>query len=304
MYAATAWDPDGPGPAGALVVLGGDFSVIGDTVAARIAAYDAAGNHCTPIGTGIAGTVRSLLALPNGHLIAGGTFASAGGVSALNIARWNGTFWTGVGGGIAGSVHALLVLPNGDIVAAGQFVAAGGIAAANIARWDGIAWSALGSGTNGLVRALAVAPNGDVIAGGDFSLPAARIARWTNGAWQPLGSGLANEVRGVAALPNGDVLAAGNFPENVARWNGSVWSGVSPTSMFEFGQSLSWLPSGSLVLGTQGFAKAYVWNGASFQHLVSVTGGTLGPGGPTSVIHAVTNAANGHIVVAGDFRAS
>ncbi|HEX6812466.1 MAG TPA: hypothetical protein VF384_12635 [Planctomycetota bacterium] len=139
VYAATSWDPDGPGPAGALVVLAGDFAVGGDAVASRIAAYDAASNHCTPIGAGVDGQVRAVLALPNGDLLAGGAFTLAGGAPAANIARWNGTAWTGVGGGIAGSVHALVLLSNGDIVAAGQFGAAGGSASRcpQPASWSG-----------------------------------------------------------------------------------------------------------------------------------------------------------------------
>ncbi len=39
-YATTTWDPDGAGPAEALLVVAGDFSMAGNTLASRIAARD------------------------------------------------------------------------------------------------------------------------------------------------------------------------------------------------------------------------------------------------------------------------
>jgi hypothetical protein len=58
--------------------------------------------------------------------VAGGSFNTAGGVSAFGIARWDGTTWSPLGSGIsAGYVFALTTLPNGDVVAGGDFYFAG-----------------------------------------------------------------------------------------------------------------------------------------------------------------------------------
>lgn len=98
---------------------------------------------------GTDGDVRAVAVLPDGSLVAGGSFSTAGGVLVNKIARWNGSSWAPLGNGMNGSVSALALMPNGDVVAGGDFTTAGGMAANRVARWDGTAWSALGSGFNG-----------------------------------------------------------------------------------------------------------------------------------------------------------
>jgi hypothetical protein len=153
--------------------------------------------------------------LPNGDLVAGGTFTTAGGVAANYVARWDGSAWSELGSGTSSTVLALTVLPNGDLVAGGVFSAAGGVPANCIARWNGTAWSALGSGTTGSVEALAVLPNGDLVAGGQFvnagGIPANRVARWNGIAWSALGGGLNGTVSALAAQPNGQIAVGGGF---------------------------------------------------------------------------------------------
>src|SRR5262245_58935348 len=93
--------------------------------------------------------VFAMTTLPNGDLVAGGKFTTAGAVIANNIARWDGSSWSALGTGMAGSnsqVNALSSLPNGDLVAGGGFTTAGGADAKRIARWNGTAWSAQGTG--------------------------------------------------------------------------------------------------------------------------------------------------------------
>ena len=81
------------------------------------------------------------LAVYNNELIAGGFFDSINGMSANNIAKWDGTNWTPLGSGTSqifgnGTVEALAVL-NGELYAGGWFDAAGGIPASYIAKWGG-----------------------------------------------------------------------------------------------------------------------------------------------------------------------
>jgi hypothetical protein len=81
--------------------------------------------------------VGALTTLPNGDVVAGGYFTTAGGVAANNIARWNGTSWSPLGTGLIGGVPdvgALTTLPNGDLAAGGYFTAAGGSVSAYFAR--------------------------------------------------------------------------------------------------------------------------------------------------------------------------
>ncbi|HEU4419548.1 MAG TPA: hypothetical protein VFT55_11460, partial [Planctomycetota bacterium] len=171
------------------------------------------------------GFLQALTTLPNGDLVAGGRFTTAGGVSANYIARWKGTSWSTLGPGLsiipsALPPFALAVLPNGDLVAGGYFTAAGGVSANNIARWNGTSWSALGSGLSGgafgsPVRALAVLPNGDLVAGGEFTtaggVGANYVARWNGTIWSAVGSGMNGYAYALTTLRNGDVVAGGGF---------------------------------------------------------------------------------------------
>ena len=78
-------------------------------------------------------------------LIAGGSFGTAGGTPAHNIAQWDGTSWSALGQGVNGKVNALTIY-KGNLIAGGEFTLAGGVSANYIAQWDGTAWSPLGSG--------------------------------------------------------------------------------------------------------------------------------------------------------------
>ncbi|MFN9757933.1 MAG: hypothetical protein ACK58X_16125, partial [Planctomycetota bacterium] len=94
---AAMWDPDGPGPQGPRLVVGGEFIVAGNAVANRIAAQDPSTGVWSALGGGMNSRVSALAVLPNGDLVAGGSFSSASLVSANCIARWNGSAWSALG---------------------------------------------------------------------------------------------------------------------------------------------------------------------------------------------------------------
>ena len=87
------------------------------------------------------------LALLGGSLYAAGDFTTAGGVTANNIARWDGASWHPLGDGVDGLVLDLEVVGT-DLYATGWFTEAGGESARGIAKWDGSGWVALGYGLN------------------------------------------------------------------------------------------------------------------------------------------------------------
>ncbi|MFZ9882259.1 MAG: hypothetical protein ACO3QC_12755, partial [Phycisphaerales bacterium] len=122
--------------------------------------------------------------MPNGDIVVGGDFTSAGGVAAQYIARWDGTRWSALGSGLDGPVRCLAVLPNGDLIVGGTFSTAGGQPSLRLARWNGSAWSRnsgsfLGTALSS-VDAIAVLPNGGFAIAGSFggSSPYRNIARW------------------------------------------------------------------------------------------------------------------------------
>jgi len=221
----------------------------------RIARWD--GSAWFALGAGMNSEVAALTLLPNGDIVAGGTFTTAGGAPANRVARWDGSTWHPLGSGVDLDVWALATLPNGDVVAGGFFFSAGGNPASNIARWDGSTWHALGAGTNSVVEALLVLPNGDLIAGGNFShaggVRVDGIARWDGRAWSALGLG-PGLVLCLANLPNGDVVAGGRFTmasvgaNNIARWDGSGWHAFG-SGLGDRARALAVLPDGDLVAG-------------------------------------------------------
>ena len=100
VRALQAFD-DGSGMA---LYAGGDFAAAGGVSASAIARWD--GSSWSALGGGMASPPRYVMALSvfddgcGAALYAGGRFATAGGVAASNIARWDGSSWTTLGGGM------------------------------------------------------------------------------------------------------------------------------------------------------------------------------------------------------------
>jgi hypothetical protein len=160
---------------------GGYFTTAGGVPANNIAKWD--GSAWSALGLGTSGNPDLnpwvyALAVSGTDLYAGGEFTRAGGVTANNIAKWDGTAWSVLGSGMDSDVLALAV--NGtDLYAGGWFATAGGVPANGIAKWNGSAWSALGSGMGGLdpfVYALAAGGAGHLFVGGTFSLTGTNVS--------------------------------------------------------------------------------------------------------------------------------
>jgi hypothetical protein len=231
------------------LIVGGNFDFAGGVPAVNIARYDGTTWHA--LGQGLTGAEPpgvafcTALAVFNGDLIAGGHFQTAGGVTATNIARWNGTSWSAMGSGVGqpsdiiGGVNVLRVHTNNVLYIGGFFSTAGGVGAFNIVQFNGASYAEMSLGTGGnnpSVHALHSFGN-DLVVGGDFitvgvgNLFVNHVARWTPGAgtsgtWGTMGaSGLGLNLDSVQAFQpfNGQLVAGGTFPGAVSAWNGSTW---------------------------------------------------------------------------------
>ena len=93
------------------LIVGGNFDSAGGIPATNIARFDGTSWHS--LGAGLDGAEPpgiaycSALAIYNGDLIAGGKFQTAGGTTATNIARWNGTSWSPMGAGVGNPLAIL-----------------------------------------------------------------------------------------------------------------------------------------------------------------------------------------------------
>lgn len=267
------------------------------------------------VGRGIDGAVRAALALDSDYVI-GGSFATISGVAMNGIARGGPGAWQPLGTGFGGGeVLALARLGNGDLIAGGDFTTAGGQPAAGLARWDGTAWLAFGGA--GVIRSLTMLANGDLLAGGTFAsiggVAAANIARWNGSQWSAFGTGVAKSggtaaVHCARQLANGELVIGGDFTsaggtatKNVARWNGSSWSGygmgmqstVTGVDQRPSGEILAWRATPALPSCQT--CNADVWNGVLWS---AVDTGGSGFGATTV---AATLLPNGGVAVASGY---
>jgi hypothetical protein len=262
----TTWHPMGS-PAlssapGALTVYDGDLIAGGSFSTKRgqtvdgIARWD--GSEWHSVGTGIefrgdADVSVEALTVYDGDLIAAGSFTTAGGQSAKNIARWNGSEWEPLGSGFEYNISALIV-HNGYLIAGGEGIlsrwngsewhtmgggnvhtlaihegdlyAAGYINGAAVSRWNGLTWQSVGT-TEGYATSFSIHA-GNLIAGGEspntLGEGTNHIARWDGLAWQSIGSGMNGSIIALT-VHDGDLIAAGSFTtaggqkaNNIARW--------------------------------------------------------------------------------------
>ncbi len=229
---ALTFDPSGN------LYAGGFFTTAGGLSANYIARWD--GTNWSSLGSGMIGPVfpffEGVYALAcdgAGNVFAGGSFTNAGGITAMNVAQWNGSNWSVLGPGMNGAVFALIFDPSGNLYAGGGFGNAGGVSANNIAKWDGSAWSALGSGMPQTVFALCLDTSGNFYAGGNAITPGPpviNLSKWNGTNWFPL---QADGFTYSLAFRSPNLYAAGGFhsadgvnANNIAQWNGIKWSAL------------------------------------------------------------------------------
>jgi len=250
-----------------------------------------------------------MVRLDNGHVVAGGEFSSIGGVSASNIAEWDGANWNTLGAGLNGEVFDLVQLPSGEVVAAGAFSLSGSTVLNRIGVWDGAVWTWLDGGASDEVQALCVAANGDLVAGGIFQsigsgpVIASRVARWNGVSWSPLGGGVNAEVTELEVSGLGDVFVAGQFNvaggvsvRRLARWDGAQWHALAEGSYGTVG-FLTRLRDGRVAASgvftqVNPVDRVAIWDGAAWQ--------AIGDGHPYGDFATAVGvvAANGELVLA------
>lgn len=303
VYALTTFD-DGNGVA---LYVGGQFTIVGGTVANRIAKWD--GSKWSILGGGTNGTVRALTVFDDGSgpaLYAGGSFTLAGGVLARRVAKWDGSNWTGLALGMNNAVRALTVFDDGTgaaLYAGGNFtIADASVATSKVAKWDGSSWTPLGSGMDFTVLALTSFDDGNgarLVAGGDFTTAggsgANHIAQWDGTNWLTLGSGMSQTVRalkvfddgsGERLVAGGDFGTAGGVPASrIAQWDGSSWASLTADltsesvfvlATYNDGNGERLIAGGSLFgafgVGARNIAE---WDGSSWATLGIGTGGSV-----------------------------
>jgi hypothetical protein len=302
----SAWSALSPDPSGGVggtqgvftlcvhgtdLIVGGDFTQMGDVPASCIARWD--GSRWNPLGSGLNNWALNLASV-GGTLVATGNFTVAGGTPVPRVARWDGATWSSLG--LRGGPGAI---PDGAPLVGGLGVRGDTLYASDILpgdwlsglhrvmRWDGRTWSwlgaapGIGAGVNGSIHALAVYDHA-LVAGGEFfdagGVLALCIARWNGRTWSPLGTGFDHFVRalvvyGGGLVAGGDFTHAGLMPAaHVALWNGSSWStlgeGLNRSVMALTVKHGELVAAGTFTsAGGRGASKVATWDGVSWSPL-------------------------------------
>lgn len=226
------------------LVAGGSFQQSTRTVqpALNIVSWDGAG--LSAFGTGLAGTVYALESFKypgiNGatELLAGGSFAQAGGAPAAHIARWvesplggPAPSWQAMGAGFNGPVYA--IERHSSATYAGGNFSSSGVPISFIARWNETTdlWEPLGSGTTSAVHALK-SYNGQLYAGGVFTtaggVSTGGLARWNGSSWSAVGGSFSGFVYALE-VHQGELVIGGSFAgfpgsPNLVKYDGTSFS--------------------------------------------------------------------------------
>jgi trimeric autotransporter adhesin len=164
------------------------------------------------------------------ELVAGGVFDAAGGQSALNIARFDGSTWKPLGTGVDNQPLCMREF-NGQLWVGGSFWNAGGVPVNLLARWDGTTWSPAGNELPGVSSVLDISVyRGEIVASSIFDYQGGLVGRLSGGQWRPIGLGFNSNINTITPYEDGAV-AVGSFVQTpdgsakgVARWDGESWA--------------------------------------------------------------------------------
>jgi hypothetical protein len=263
--------------------VAGDFSLAGSVTVNGIAKISGSAVSALAVGgnVGVSDWAYAL-AVQGSDLWVGGAFLQAGGITVNLITKWTGaTFvplsmngFVGATGTAAFNGVYCVVVNGSDTFFGGRFISAGGMTMNYVARWNDKVkqffplQGPLGTGTTGVVRALAIAPNGDLFLGGEFNVAGGktvnRLCAWSSalGDFTPFQVGSATGVstsgavyalafQGSNLLLGGYFATAGGIAvSNLAKWNGSAFSGFGSGATVGTDAAVSKAPRVSLLLGT------------------------------------------------------
>ena len=209
------------------IILGGDFTAVGNWVRGRLARLNTNGAVDLTFGAAADGPVFALAIQPDGNVLIGGLFTNVNGTVRRGLARvnTNGVVDSSFNAGLnlVGPIYSLALLADGRILVAGAFSNAVATNLNYLVRLfpDGSIDPSFypTSGPDGPVNAVAVQANGRILIGGGFSsyngTPLSHFGRVRSSGSEDflfnVGSGANDVVRALVVQPDTEVIIGGDF---------------------------------------------------------------------------------------------
>jgi|GEM_PF-2570740 len=130
------------------------------------------GNDWQVLGQPTDRSVQTILALPDGRIIAGGGFQSVGSVPVSRVMLWDGSAWGAMSSGLHTTVKTIALGFDGTVYAGLEEPYNRG----SIWAWDGSQWTRFASDVDGTVNKIVRARNGDLIVSGGFLIAGSDVA--------------------------------------------------------------------------------------------------------------------------------
>lgn len=270
------------------VYVGGSFTSVSNIEAIKIAKYNSSDTSWSSLNydfiNGVDGTVHAIFALSADEIYVGGSFAKAGGVACVNIAKWNGSVWSDIGSDLVGIIYTIYALSSNEIYVGGKFTSVTAANSPNVAVYDGSAWKSVDFGTNNTVTTIFALHSGAIYIGGYFTKVGIAAA--------------ANTDANYIALYDGSVLSTFGDTSTEATINGPVFSiyGLSSTDIYI---------GGSFTKVYDFVATKYIlcnniikWNSVATKWSPLIYGANIGVDGIVNSIHALSTT---EVYVGGSF---
>ena len=240
VSASIEWDPDGAGPEGKWLVVGGDFSTINGTVAHKVAAWDGEAWRSFGLPYVAPGGRITSLGIHDGHLIAAGEIKSLGGVTTGCLFELTSEGWRlfegkpgpGVGPGSV-AITCMLSIGSDLYVAGYRLTADGASSQTSIVRWDGSGYHDVGYPYSTDAIYAMVIHRGELFVAGDLKGTSANpqrfVARYDGVDWHRVGDGV--DQIAYSLFSDGDSLYAGTraaaeTSSCALKWDGTSWTSV------------------------------------------------------------------------------
>lgn len=287
------------------VYAGGQFNYAGLVNANSIARFDGQKWNALGSGLGPASALPSVYTITttNNNIYVGGTFSTAGGISAPDIAQWDGTNWYALGNP-GGEVFGIAVQPSGVYAVGAPYSSAtGNFGSPFFEVWNGTSWTSVlvvppapengycavpfNTPTLGMDAIACMGTN--IFVGGSFSIGtfdppqgSQGILRYDGTYCYSVGTGFNSNVVALAVI-NTNLYAAGNFTNadgyaanQIAMWNGLNWTNVGggvvgSGTVFSLGTMGNYLFAGGSFTNMGGVAASGIaeWDGTNWYALGS-----------------------------------